>query len=174
MLSIQKARRFLLACIGSATLSAAGIFPIHAADSYAMNRLYNPNTGEHFYTASSNEAAVLSSLGWRNEGKGWNAPTTGWYVWRLYNPNAGDHHYTMDEEEKNALVSIGWRDEGAAFASPDLAWTPVKEADGIPVYRLYNPNSATASHHYTTSVNEANALLRLGWRYEGVGWYALS
>ncbi len=145
-------------------------------EGWYVYRMYNPNAGDHHYTMDENEKNVLTSLGWKYEGvegKAWDAPEEGWYVYRMYNPNAGDHHYTMDENEKNVLTSLGWKYEGVGWASPDLGWTPVKEADGDPIYRLYNPNAVTASHHYTGSVQEANALLRLGWKYEGVGWYSL-
>ena len=39
-----------------------------------------------------------------------------------------------------------------------------------PVYRLYNPNAG--DHHYTTSAGERDALVRVGWRDEGIGWYS--
>ena len=160
--------------LSTALCTGMTVLPLQAAGgSYTLYRLYNPNTGEHLFTPRANEVYSLISLGWRNEGKAWDAPEEGWYVYRMYNPNAGDHQYTMDENEKNVLTSLGWKYEGVGWASPDLGWTPVKEADGDPIYRLYNPNAVTASHHYTGSVQEANALLRLGWKYEGVGWYSL-
>ena len=66
------------------------------ADCVSLHRMYNPNSGEHFYTSSDKERINLLSAGWRYEGSGWVAPLTGDPVYRLYNPNAGDHHYTMD------------------------------------------------------------------------------
>ena len=36
-----------------------------------MFRLYNPNSGEHFYTADINERTKLLHLGWSYEGVGW-------------------------------------------------------------------------------------------------------
>ena len=39
-----------------------------------MYRLYNPNSGEHFYTASVSERNNLYDLGWHYEGVGWFAP----------------------------------------------------------------------------------------------------
>ena len=59
----------------------------------AMYRLYNPNSGEHFYTANFVEAKNIINAGWKYEMVGWNAPMTGVPVYRLYNPNVGDHHY---------------------------------------------------------------------------------
>lgn len=45
-------------------------------------------------------------------------------------------------------------------------------ADLKPVYRLYNPS--TAEHLYTTDANEKDTLYKIGWGYEGVGWYSTS
>ena len=36
-----------------------------------MYRLYNPNSGEHFYTASTNERDELLAAGWHDEGIAW-------------------------------------------------------------------------------------------------------
>lgn len=166
-----KKRAFCLALSGLLGSSLQPPVSALAADSYTVYRLYNPNSGEHFFTQVSRERNQLIAAGWRNEGTAWQSPAAGWYVYRLYNPNTGDHHYCMDTNERDALVRFGWRYEDVAFASTDLAWTAVKEASGKPVYRLYNPNAWTATHHFTRDVNEANALLRLGWRYEGVAWF---
>lgn len=43
----------------------------------AMYRLYNPNSGEHFYTASVAERDTVKKAGWRYEGIGWQAPKSG-------------------------------------------------------------------------------------------------
>ena len=131
-----------------------------------MNRLYNPNSGEHFYTADLEEKAALVNLGWNDEGYGWVAPKegTGTKVYRLYNPNAGDHHYTTVEEEKNTLVAYGWKDENVGWYSDG----------GVTVYRQYNPYANGAgSHNYTTDKAENNYLVSLGWIYEGTAWTAL-
>ena len=105
--------------------------------SVAIYRLYNPNSGEHFYTSGLAEARHLRSVGWREEQIGWFAPNehTGAPVYRLYNPNAGDHHYTMNSFEAAHLVKVGWRDEGTAFVS---AFSNQRR---VPIYRLYNPNA---------------------------------
>jgi hypothetical protein len=58
---------------------------------YSVYRLYNPNTGEHFYTTEDLEWGVLIDAGREDEYIGWYAPITGDPVCRLYNPNAGDH-----------------------------------------------------------------------------------
>ena len=127
----------------------------------AMYRLYNPNSGEHFYTASTAERDKVKKAGWRYEGIGWQAPKSGTPVYRLYNPNAGDHHYTPNVAEKNNLVKVGWRYEGVSWYS----------GGSKPLYRLYNPNAKSGAHHYTLLQSERNNLIKQGWRNEGTGWY---
>lgn len=132
----------------------------------SLHRLYNPNSGEHFYTMNYEEAKWLAGLGWSYEGVGWKAPkTSNTPVYRLYNPNAGDHHYTMDYNEMRWLVGLGWNDEGIGWYSDDNKTTVL--------YRLYNPNALTGSHHYTQNKFENDWLVSLGWNAEGIAWYGL-
>ena len=131
-----------------------------------MHRLYNPNSGEHFYTSNAEEKDNLVSLGWQYEGPGWTAPSTGDPVYRLYNPNAGDHHYTLNVKERNDLIALGWNNEG-------IGWYSASKTDGVPLYRQYNPNAKAGSHNYTTSQKENNDLVNLGWNAEGVAWYGM-
>ena len=132
----------------------------------AMYRLYNPNSGEHFYTSSLSERNNVIKAGWRYEGIAWYAPLQGDPVYRLYNPVAGDHHYTTSSSERDKVVSAGWIYEGVCWYS-----SPNGE---VPLYRVYNPNAWTGTHHYTASTNERDNLVRLGWRDEGIGWYGVS
>ena len=127
-----------------------------------MYRLYNPNSGEHFYTGSIEERDNLSGLGWNYEGVAWNAPTNaGTPVYRMFNPNSGDHHYTMSQQEVEDLKAIGWRYEGVCWNS----------GGNVPQFRLYNPNADCGSHHYTSSEDERDKLVALGWNWEGIGWF---
>lgn len=128
-----------------------------------MHRLYNPNSGEHFYTADVNERDHLVSVGWEYEGHAWKAPRAGEPVYRMYNANAGDHHYTMSAGERDSLVAAGWNYEGVGWYSD-----PAKKTS---LFRLYNPNAIAGSHHYTTSIPERESLKSIGWRDEGVAWY---
>lgn len=128
-----------------------------------MYRLYNPNSGEHFYTGSAHEAKEVIKAKWHYEGVGWYAPVSGNPVYRLYNPNTGDHHYTLNEYEKNDLISRGWRYEGIGWYSD--------QNQSLKLYRAYNPNAQSGSHNYTLNGNEQNVLLRAGWRNEGIAWY---
>ena len=114
------------------------------ADLQVMHRLYNPNSGEHFYTASTDEKNNLVTVGWRYEGVGWIAPKkSNTPVYRLYNPNAGDHHYTTSKDEHDSLASIGWRSENIGWYSDDQK--------RVPLYRQYNPNAQAGAHNFTTS-----------------------
>lgn len=133
----------------------------------ALYRLYNSNTGEHFYTQSQHERDALVGYGWNDEGIGWKSPETSDYpVYRLYNPNAGDHHFTMDEHEKDVLVSVGWKYDGIAFYS-------LPENEGLRVYRACNPNAkAAGAYNYTLNKTEHDYLLHIGWIDEGTAWWA--
>lgn len=128
-------------------------------------RLYNKNTGEHFYTQSTTERSHLIRLGWRAEGIGWIASKKSSVpIYRLYNPNSSDHHYTTSKGEYNSLAKKGWKKEGV------MAYSCVGKS--VPLYRAYNPNAKKAgAHHYTTSKGEFNSLVAKGWRDEGIGWY---
>lgn len=131
-----------------------------------MHRLYNPHSGEHFYTGSDNEKNFLIVQGWKYEGVGWKAPErSSTPVYRLYNPNGSDHHYTISLKERNYLIQAGWKYEGVGWYSDD--------AQGVPLYRQYNPNARTGSHNYTTDKRENDFLVRNGWNAEGIGWYGI-
>ena len=81
-----------------------------------MYRLYNPNTGEHFYTGSKREGNKLVDAGWNYEGIAWEGPVkSNTPVYRLYNPNVGEHHYTPSKRERDNLIKISWNDEGIGW-----------------------------------------------------------
>ncbi len=134
-----------------------------------MFRLYNPNSGEHFYTANLDEAKKVVAAGWQWEGIGWVAPDTSKApVYRLY--SGTDHHYTANKDERDHLVSVGWKYEGIGWYSDD--------DQGVALFRQFNPNvnpsakrNNSGSHNYTASKAENDKLVSLGWRAEGIGWY---
>jgi len=131
-----------------------------------MFRMYNPNTGEHFYTGSEVERDNLIGHGWQYEGVGFTFPlTTGDPVHRLFQPSTGEHLYTMDVNEKDALLAAGWNYEGIAFNSGF--------ENEVPQYRLHNPNATVGAYHFTASAEERDNLLNAGWEYQGIGWYSL-
>ena len=146
-------------------------------EAQTMYRLYNPNSGEHFYTASEFERDSVVASGWNDEGVGWIAPkTSSKPVYRLY--SGTDHHYTMSAFERDELVKAGWRIEGD---NPEgIAWYS-DDAETVPLYRQFNPNvdpsaptNNSGSHNYTTSLDEHNSLVSIGWQDENVGWYAVA
>ncbi len=135
-----------------------------------MYRLYNQNSGEHFYTSNEEEMSNLIRAGWKGEGMAWKAPSySNTPVYRVYNPNSGEHHYTTDIKERDHLLSLGWRDENIGWYSDDQ--------ERKPMYRVYNPNAtgvyAAGAHHYTRDSGEAGALIQNGWVDEGIGWYGI-
>ena len=161
----------VLAGMGCASLLfTAPVLAQNQPDSSGQDiyRLYNQNTGEHFYTSQPGEKSALVQAGWTYEGIGWVSPLEGEAVYRLYNPNAdgGDHYYTTNKDEANSLVSLGWvMDNGGAavfFSGGD-----------INLYSAYNPNAKSGSHNYTTSRIEQDALMKAGWLHDQVAWKVL-
>lgn len=131
-----------------------------------LYRAYNPNSGEHLYTADKTEFAKAVKAGWHDEGTAWKAATSGTPVYRLYNRNSGEHFYTMDVKEYNKVAAAGWHKEGFAFYS--------NTAKGTPIYRAFNPNAKGAgSHFFTPSEKEWNHLAKVGWHKEGIAFYGV-
>ncbi|MFV0529668.1 MAG: glucosaminidase domain-containing protein [Lachnospiraceae bacterium] len=135
----------------------------------AMYRIYNPNSGEHFYTKNTQERDNLLSVGWIYEGISWYSAYSGTPVYRVYNKNSGEHHYTTSTAERNNLVKLGWKNEGIGWYSAS--------SKGVPLYRLYNKNATgqyeAGAHHYTVTTTERDTLIGLGWKSEGIGWYGV-
>ena len=131
----------------------------HAAIS--VYRVFNPNSGEHFYTTSRHEADHLVSLGWGEEGGLCTMDRlNGTPIYRLYNPNSGWHMYITSQTERDHLVRVGWNYEGVAFYSPNDAT--------IPVWRLYNPRNG--DHLFTAFTLERDTAMRSGWTNEGIAF----
>lgn len=136
--------------------------------SKVVYRVYNPNTGEHFYPTSTYERDANVKAGWRNEGILEYSPTSGTPIYRIYNPNAkgGDHYYTSSKYEAQTRVKEGWK--------WDYNGKPVFYSGGTkPVYVAYNPNAVTGAHNYTMNAYEQYSLLKIGWKYGSTAWYAL-
>ncbi|PLS30652.1 RCC1 repeat-containing protein [Bifidobacterium margollesii] len=70
-----------------------------------------------------------------------------------------------------ALTARGINASGSA-ARLAVSYDEEDSSLAVPVYRVYNRRSGL--HHYTTSAGEKNSLVRLGWRYEGVSFKAVS
>ena len=159
-----------IACLGiTCFMVASSSSPAYAVDGQKLYRIYNPNSGEHFYTASAEERTELCGAkrhGWSYEGVAWVSPSEGKPVFRMYNPVAGDHHYTMDEAERDMLIAAGWNYEKVGwYSDPNEA---------APLYRDYNPNQYAWNHNYTANEQEHANLISLGWHDEQIGWYGTS
>lgn len=161
--------RFMAIAAGLTCLSLMAAVPVtaqnHNETSQNIYRLYNRNTGEHFYTAAAEEKDALIKAGWSYEGIGWVGLTTGDEVYRLYNPNAegGDHYYTTNAKEADSLCKLGW--------ILDNDGQPVFMSGGdIDLYVAYNPNASSGTHNYTTNRNEQESLLHAGWLHDQVAW----
>ena len=126
----------------------------------AVYRLYNANTGEHFFTADIKEANNIKKLGWKYEGVAFKQTPNGVPVYRLYNPNNGDHMYTVSKPEADGLVALGWKNEGIGF---------YVSQQGNPIYRAYN--EANGQHIFTDCEKEVEDITRVGWHFEGVAFY---
>ena len=154
----------------------------------AMYRLYNPRSGEHFYTSNTYERNELVRRGpWKYEGVAWNAPVRrGFPVYRMYNPKSKAHHYTMDLNERDYLCGMGkYNGKGKGWNFEGIGWLSAIDAKSydslsdeekeqyIPLHRLYNPRYPMVSaHHYTADTNEVRVLTtQRGWVYEGIAWY---
>lgn len=128
-----------------------------APEDRAVYRMYNPFSGEHFFTANSGEGDILQSLGWIYEGIAWkwgiNADKP---IYRLYNSFTGEHFLTANVLENNILSVHGWTPEGTAFMAG---------GESI-VYRLYDGNF----HIYTANPAEKDHLVLQGWTDEGIAW----
>jgi Repeat of unknown function (DUF5648) len=80
-------------------------------------------------------------------------------LYRLYNPPAEDHFYTTDPMERQRFLAQGnYHSEGTT------AWICSEMRSGTkPLYRLYDGTD----HFYTTSIEEMERALALGYRREG-------
>ncbi|MFC4651738.1 hypothetical protein ACFO26_02315 [Lactococcus nasutitermitis] len=163
-------KKSVIITAAAASVLAVGVTSATTVKAHAdsnVYRLYNPNTGEHFYTTSTAEKNADVKAGWNNEGIGWIAPSSSKSpVYRVYNPNAkgGDHYYTKNKGEASALVKLGWKwdnNEKPVFYS----------GYNTAIYVAYNPNALSGAHNYTASLGEENNLIKLGWKYKAIAWY---
>jgi len=104
-----------------------GVYAGPAPGSLPIYRLYNPNTGKHYYTLNLIERDNLQSIGWRYESiEGFMfdsqaANTTP--IYRLYNKSTGTHLYTHELAVRNYILNTfpTWEEHsqfGYAFAWP--------------------------------------------------------
>ncbi len=129
----------------------------------AIYRVYNPSTGEHFFTTNSSEVDGLVKLGWINEGVAFNAPAkSDTPVYRYFNTKTGEHLYTTSSD-KTTLSESNYTYEGIAWYSAD--------SKGSEVYRLRPAGKKNGYAHYTSSTFERDTLVKAGWVSESAGFY---
>jgi hypothetical protein len=142
-----------------------------AADGHEVYRFLDTVTGDHFLTASVDEAAhVQGDMPWfQAEGVAFSVPGEGAGsvdVHRFLDERTGSHFYTASAEEKSIVERDipGFRYEGVAFRA--LAADEV----GADVFRFHDAKSG--NHFYTASVEEKAAVERdlPNYRYEGVAF----
>ena len=82
-------------------------------------REYNPQDGNHNWTASKKEHDYLVAHGWKDEtanGPAWYTDSKGTVdVYRVCNLSSNEHLYTTSKSEYNTLGHSGWRQEGLAW-----------------------------------------------------------
>ena len=112
----------------------------------------NPETGVRTYGASASKAYKERPNGTFtaavNEGESYVFQNGAWQEWSDFLDKADTGEFVVD----NFSIKL--------YATPP----------GDPVYRLYNPYGG--DHHYTLSPVERDALVAVGWNYEGVGWHS--
>lgn len=132
----------------------------------SVYRLYNPNSGKHFFTKDIDEKYNLMNLGWKYEGVAFETvkKSLDSMYYRLYNPVDGSHYYTDREAYIDMYVEDGWKYEGIAWYLSDNNWND----DNIPVYELHTQTDML----YTMDKEEADNLEDLGWYGNMIEFYA--
>ncbi|WP_300123360.1 hypothetical protein [uncultured Enterococcus sp.] len=158
--------------------SNLGIDYTEYQNNYVYKRLYNPKTGEHYYETSQGLINKKLKQGYKLEkgslltNKNLVDNNQSIHILSLYNSRTQSMMYTTNSYEYNFLMSLNPKNikvEPIWYMSSGLYGVPANQ--GIPVYRLYNPNSWRGTHHFTPIQAEKDMLVRLGWRYEGIGFY---
>ena len=132
-------------------------------------RFFDTATGDHFYTVSAAEAALVRATlpSYRDEGAPWTTPDTGpdtTNVYRFFDSATGAHFLTASLAERDLVRATlpTYRFEGIAFEAY------LGAGDGtLTLDRFYN--TLTHVHHYAASAAESASILGGG---AGAGWVA--
>lgn len=126
-------------------------------------RLYNPVSGDHFYTTSILERNSAANSGYTYEGIAFDVSGDSNPVYRLYNYKTGEHFYTTSTSERDsAMKNSGFSLEGVAYS--------ISGSSNTPIYRLVQARYPYM-HFYTSSTVERDSIVKSGdWRYEGIAW----
>jgi Repeat of unknown function (DUF5648)/Clostridium epsilon toxin ETX/Bacillus mosquitocidal toxin MTX2 len=135
-------------------------------------RLFNKNTGDHFYTTSESERQnAIKNLHYDNEGIAcYISPVESSGLIPLYRMyNGTDHFYTTSTNEYN----VAWNQGGYNQDSLDLIAgyvTANPDSSLSPLYRVYNG----IDHFYTCSEAERDdSINNLGYQDEGTACYVI-
>lgn len=138
-------------------------------------RLYNTNTGTHFYTIDPAERdwAVQKIRELTYEGVAFYAfgvPGTATNaVYRFYNREKGVHFYTISQAERDQVIATL-----PQFTFEGVAWyaNTAPGSAATQMYRFYNREKGV--HFYTISPAERDQVISTlpQFSYEGVGYYA--
>lgn len=116
--------------------------------------------------------AVSSAIAWEFEGLGiMDADGTFPYLGtqqRISGHGDESHWYNSGNHTLCPGVRLSQRLPNIRATVQQLLNT-IMPAGGIPVYRVYNPNSGL--HHYTTNAGEREVLLAHGWQDENIAFY---
>lgn len=133
-----------------------------------LYRLSYRLTGGYLYTPSTSERGINSQqYNYQYEGVGFYINnTTGNSVndaFRLSHPTGGYLYTTSTAEKNSAVQNYKYKYEGIGFRTR-VGFT----ADNLPVYRL----ASNSGYLFTTSFGERKRALQLGYRSEGIVFYA--
>ncbi len=141
-----------------------------------LYRLYNPRSGEHFYTIDPAEVNALlhdSYVSEGTEGRVWNTQVSGSvpFYRLLLAPVGGPvrHMYTTSVVERNVLIANGWKLEYGPGGGPGAGYVYNSQApQTVPLYRWYNPK--INDHLFTLS---SASLTSNGYYAEGIAAYVV-
>lgn len=133
---------------------------------------------------NSQEAAVMGGAEWisryyinASEHKQQTLYAMKWDYCRAMAENSPWHQYATGKDwpvDIARLMNSAYSNAGVEhtfnYIIPEYRGSKSPDTNSRTMYRLYNPN--TGEHLYTSDLNERVTLVSLGWRYEGVGWYA--
>lgn len=155
---------------------------VNDAENSIMNNGYATTNSVYFAlrlinTHKFNSVIHYSSLSWFTSGildaKVLDEGST-WVAQYLYNPLGTDlrHSQTAAWQWSDGVyfpeISGLEFDMNIDYKGYFISSTGQQDPSKLPLYRLYN--SKTGEHHYTLSGGERDSIVKMGWKYEGVGW----
>lgn len=148
----------------ASSIQSAGTIPVY--------RLRQTSNNMYYYTADPTEYSTMKSSGsWADEGIAFYAlpPATSnssYEIYKLFDSTTNQYDWVMDGLQKDYLLQNGYQVVSNSFNSfsgtVSSLPTPVAGRDNI--YRLRN----STGYFYTTSLAELDAVVKMGYVYEGV------